>query len=459
MSEYTVVNPATGEQLATYPNPTDAEVQSAIAAAFEAYQTWSRSTTVAERAALIARVAELHNERIDELSHIIVREMGKPLDQSRDEVEFSAAIYQFYADNGEQFLADESIEADGGGYAVIRKDPLGPLLGIMPWNYPYYQVARFAGPNVVLGNPIILKHAEQCPESALAIEQIFTDAGAPAGVYTNLFATHAQIGDIIADPRVRGVSLTGSERAGAAVAEQAGRHLKKVVLELGGSDPFIVIDTDDMDDTVQKAVAGRMENTGQACNGSKRMIVMADYYDEFVEKYTAAMTSLAAASDPSQSGGDYGPLSSARAADGLQAQLQQAVDSGATLDGGAREGAFVHPGVLTGVDVESPIFRQELFGPIAQVYKVDDLDEAVRLANDSPYGLGSVVISTDHAKALEVAGKLETGMVFVNEVGGDSAELPFGGVKNSGTGRELGRPGIDEFVNKKLIRIKDAPAV
>ena len=458
MTQYAVVNPATGETLATYSTATDTEVQDAITRTYDAYQGWSRTTTVAERAALIARVAELHNERIEELSAIIVREMGKPIEQARGEVEFSAAIYQYYADHAEEFLADEPIEAETGGFAVIRKSALGPLLGIMPWNFPYYQVARFAGPNVILGNPILLKHAEQCPESARAIEQIFADAGAPDGVYVNVFASHEQIADIIADPRNRGVSLTGSERAGAAVAEIAGRNLKKVVLELGGSDPFIVLDTDDMADTVAKAVAGRMENSGQACNGSKRIIVMAEYYDAFVEQFTAAMTGQSGAVNPMEEGSDYGPLSSAKAADGLAGQLKSAVDAGATLAGGAQDGAYVHPGVLTGVTSDSPIFRQELFGPIAQVYKVESVDEAITLANDSPYGLGSVVITKDHELAMRVADGLETGMVFVNEVGGDSAELPFGGVKNSGTGRELGRPGIDEFVNKKLIRIKDAPA-
>ncbi|CAG7844529.1 Succinate semialdehyde dehydrogenase [NAD(P)+] Sad [Pseudoclavibacter triregionum] len=459
MTGYAVTNPSTGEVEQTFPDASDAEIQDAIAAAFDAYRQWSRSTTAEERAQIIRRVGELHNERLDELSAIIVREMGKPIEQVKGEVEFSAAIYEYYADNGPGLLKDEPIEAAAGGYAVIRKDPIGPLLGIMPWNFPYYQVARFAGPNVVAGNPILLKHAEQCPESALAIQQIFKDAGAPEGVYTNLFATHEQCSAIIADPRVRGVSLTGSERAGAIIAEQAGRALKKVVLELGGSDPFIVLDTDDMDRTVEMAVAGRMENSGQACNASKRVIVLDGLYDEFVEKYTAAMTGQKIAADPMQEGSDMGPLSSVKAAERLEEQVKAAVAEGAQLaSGGERDGARYPGGVLTGITPEMDAYREELFGPVGQVYRAKDVDEAIRIANDSPYGLGSVVITQDEQLALDVASRLETGMVFINEVGGDSAELPFGGVKNSGFGRELGTLGIQEFLNRKLIRFKDKSA-
>ena len=457
MTDFAAVNPATGETLETFEAATDAQIDSALAAAYQAFKTWTLETTVAERAALIARVAELHNERIDELAEAASLEMGKPLDQSKGEVEFSAAIYQFYADNAEEFLADEPIKALGGGYAVVRKDALGPLLGIMPWNYPYYQVARFAGPNIILGNPILLKHASSTPKCAVLIEQIFKDAGAPEGVYTNLFASHDQIETIIADPRLRGVSLTGSERAGAKVAEIAGRNLKKVVLELGGSDPFLVLDTSNIDEAVEMGVAGRMENTGQACNGSKRHIVLADHYDEYVEKFTAAMTGLKTAESQLEEGLDYGPLSSLKAAEDIEGQLKAAVAAGAKLVGGERNGAFIAPGVLTDVSTDNPIFHQEIFGPIAMVFKADDVDAAIELANDSPYGLGSVVITENVDLAKDVAKRLETGMVFVNEVGGDSAELPFGGVKNSGSGRELGSLGIDEFVNKKLIRIKDEP--
>ncbi|MDV3130061.1 NAD-dependent succinate-semialdehyde dehydrogenase [Mycobacterium sp. 21AC1] len=442
-SLYAVVDPSTGELVKEYPTATDEQVKEAVDAAATAFRQWSRSSTVAERAALIRRVAQLHTERKDELAAIIQREMGKPLDQSIGEVEFSAAIYEFYADNAEKFLADEPIELlDGEGSAVVKRGPVGVLLGIMPWNYPYYQVARFAGPNLVLGNTIVLKHAPQCPESAAALQQIFTDAGFPEGAYVNVYATNEQIADIIPDPRIQGVSLTGSERAGAAVAEIAGRNLKKVVLELGGSDPFIVLSTADLDATVDAAVDGRFENTGQACNAAKRIIVVADIYDEFVEKFTAKVLAKA---------DGLAPLSSTAAASRLDDQVKRAVDSGAELSSnGQRNGAFFPPGVLTGVSAD---FREELFGPVASVYKVADEDEAVELANDTPFGLGSYVFTTDIDQARRVADKIDAGMVFVNAVGAEGAELPFGGVKRSGYGRELGRFGMDEFVNKKMIRI------
>ena len=287
MSLYAVVDPATGDVVREYPTATDAQMQEALASASTAFAQWSKNSTAAERAALIGRVAALHTERREALAEIINREMGKPVDQALGEVDFSAAIYQYYADNAEKFLADEPIELlDGEGTAVIQRRPVGVLLGIMPWNYPYYQVARFAGPNLALGNTVLLKHAPQCPESAAAIQKIYDDAGFPPGAYVNIYATNEQIADAIADPRVQGVSLTGSERAGAAVAEIAGRNLKKVVLELGGSDPFILLSTDDLDATVDAAMAGRFENTGQACNAAKRFIVAADLYDDFLDKFT-----------------------------------------------------------------------------------------------------------------------------------------------------------------------------
>lgn len=445
-SLYAVVDPSTGELVKEYPTATDEQIEQAIAAADKAHREWSRTTTVSDRAALIRRVAELHDERKDELARIIQREMGKPLDQSVGEVEFSAAIYTYYADNAERFLADEPIDLlEGEGTALIRRSSVGVLLGIMPWNYPYYQVARFAGPNLVLGNTIVLKHAPQCPESAAALQQIFSDAGYPEGAYVNVYATNEQIAEAIADPRVQGVSLTGSERAGAAVAEIAGRNLKKVVLELGGSDPFIVLSTDDLDATVEAAVDGRFENTGQACNAAKRIIVADDIYDEFLDRFT---TKVLEKTD------GLAPLSSVAAAERLEEQIQRAVDSGAHLvSQGRRNGAFFPPGVLTDVSPDSPTYREELFGPVATVYRVADEQQAVELANDTPFGLGSYVYTTDGEQARRVADRIEAGMVFVNAVGAEGAELPFGGVKRSGFGRELGRFGIDEFVNKKLIRI------
>jgi len=446
MSLYAVVDPKTGDVVREYPTATDEQIEQALAAASKAYREWSKKSTVAERADLIRRVAALHTERRDKLAEIIHREMGKPVEQALGEVDFSAAIYEYYADNAEKFLADEPIELlDGEGSAVIKRGPVGVLLGIMPWNYPYYQVARFAGPNLTLGNTIVLKHAPQCPESAEAIQKIYDDAGFPAGAYVNIYATNEQIADVIADPRVQGVSLTGSERAGAAVAEIAGRNLKKVVLELGGSDPFILLSTDDLDATVESAIAGRFENTGQACNAAKRFIVAADLYDEFLDKFTKKVHEAA---------GDLAPLSSLGAAKRLAEQIDRAVADGASLvSHGERKGAYFPPGVLTGVSADSATYREELFGPVAMVFKVNSEDEAVELANDIPFGLGSYVFTTDTEQAKRVADKIDAGMVYVNLVGADGVELPFGGVKRSGYGRELGRFGIDEFVNKKLIRI------
>nr|WP_298410155.1 NAD-dependent succinate-semialdehyde dehydrogenase [uncultured Halomonas sp.] len=456
MSHYQVVNPATGESLAAYPTATDDQIQQAISSAESAYRQWSRTTDVAKRAALLKRVGQLHAERREELASIIVKEMGKPIDQAQGEIDFCVDIYNYYADNAETFLADEPIPSPAGGKAFIRRQALGVLIGIMPWNFPFYQVARFAGPNLVLGNTIVLKHAPQCPESALALESIFNDAGFPEGAYVNVFATNEQVADIIADPRVQGVSLTGSERAGAAVAEIAGRHLKKVVLELGGSDVFLVLDTDDIEGAVQMAVAGRLENSGQACNGSKRILVMDDIHDEFVEKFAAAMDRIEPA-DPTAEGAALGPLSSANATATLKGQVQKALEQGAVakVGGDDPEGNFFAPTVLTQVTPDMDAYHEELFGPVAVVYKITSEEEAIALANSSPFGLGSIVISKDQEKALRVADQLEVGMVFINEVGGEAAELPFGGVKRSGFGRELGRFGIDEFVNKKLIRIKE----
>jgi succinate-semialdehyde dehydrogenase / glutarate-semialdehyde dehydrogenase len=444
MTEYAVRDPRSGEVVATYPTASDADIAAALDQAATAYTGWSRTAEVAERAKLVTRVAELHEERRDTLADIIVREMGKPREEALEEIDFSAAIYRYYADNAATFLADEPIELLAGtGTALVRRTPVGVLLGIMPWNFPYYQVARFAGPNVVAGNTVVLKHAPQCPESAAAIQQVFLDAGFPQGVYVNVYATNEQVATMIADPRVQGVSLTGSERAGAAVAEVAGRNLKKVVLELGGSDPFIVLGTDDLAATVQAAVDARVYNTGQACNAGKRFIVLADLYDEFVEAFYAKLAESDAAS----------PLSSQAAADNLAAQVDRAVAQGAQLrTTGDREGAFFPAGVLTNVVPDNEAFHQELFGPVAMVFKAASEEEAVELANDTPFGLGSYVFTNDAEQAQRVADRLEVGMVFINGVNADGAELPFGGVKRSGFGRELGRYGIEEFVNKKLIR-------
>lgn len=451
MTTYAVINPATGETLASYPDATPEEIEQALASAQQTYTEWSRTTTVAERAALAQRAAELFEERKEELAAIINREMGKPMDQSIGEAEFSGAIVGAFAKNAEKWLADEILDVEDGLKSFIRKQGIGVILGIMPWNYPYYQVARFAAPNLILGNTVVLKHANQCPESALALEQLFRDAGFPEGAYVNIFATHEQISTIIADERVQGVSLTGSERAGAIVAEQAGRALKKCVLELGGSDVLLVLETADLDHAVAQAVSGRMENTGQACNGSKRIVVMDKYYDEFAQKYAAAI------GGQSFENGDFGPLSSAAATETLTAQVQGALDDGATLLVGNNEpqGNLYTPTVITDVTPSMAVYSQELFGPVAQLYRVSSDAEAIELANSSPYGLGSIIICDDLARAEQVGNQLDVGMVFIGAAGLEGADVPFGGVKRSGYGRELGKGGMEEFANKKLFRFAD----
>ena len=448
MGKYAVIDPASGELVAEYPEATDAEIQEALASAQEAYSAWARKTSLAERVALARRVAELFVERKEELGALSNREMGKPLASAVGEAAFAGTITRTFADKAEEWLADEPVESADGLRGFVRKQGIGVILGVMPWNYPYYQVVRFAAPNLVLGNTVIVKHANQCPESAAAIEQLFLDAGFPEGAYVNVYASHDQISTIIADDRVQGVSLTGSERAGAIVAEQAGRHLKKVVLELGGSDPFIVLETADVDYAVEQAVAGRLDNTGQSCNGSKRIIVVDSVYDEFAEKFAAAI------SGKSYENGDFAPLSSADATKTLQAQVTTAVAQGATLlvgDTDPRGNVFT-PGILTGVTPENDVFDQELFGPVAQLYRVEDENEAIELANATPYGLGSVVIADDLEQAEWVGNQLDAGMVFIGGAGLEGADVPFGGVKRSGFGRELGKYGFEEFANKKLFR-------
>jgi succinate-semialdehyde dehydrogenase/glutarate-semialdehyde dehydrogenase len=449
---YAVTNPLTGETGPTFENFDAGQVEKALAAADRAHREWSSSTTAAERGELMRKAAQLHRDRRDELADLIVEEMGKIREGALGEVDFAADILEFYADNAEAITSDQPLEILGDGTAVIRRTSLGPLLGIMPWNFPYYQVARFAGPNLVLGNTVLLKHASQCPASAAAIEKIFLDAGFPQGAYVNLYVSSAQVADIIADSRVHGVSLTGSEAAGAAVAEVAGRNLKKVVLELGGSDPFIVLSTDDLDATVQAAVDARLDNSGQSCNGAKRFIVADELYDDFLAGFVASMSAVEAV-DPTAPDAVLGPLSSASAAEQLEAQVAKAVAQGATVvTGGTRDGALFAPTVITGVTADMDAYGEEFFGPVAMVFRAKDEHEAVTIANGTSFGLGSYLFTTDPEQAQRVADRIEAGMVYVNLVLADSPELPFGGVKRSGIGRELGYLGADEFVNKKLIR-------
>ena len=454
---FQTINPATGEVLAEHPTIDDGDVDGIVAKSRDAFVTW-RSLTIEERAAKVEKLASLLEDNADELASIMTKDMGKPLTEAKEETEFSAEIFRYYATNGPKFAADQQVNEDDETISYIQRRPVGPLLGIMPWNFPYYQIARFAAPNLVLGNTIILKHAESCPESALAMQRMMDEAGIPEGVYQNVFATHEQISAFIAHPHIQGVSLTGSERAGAAIAEQAGKHLKKAVLELGGSDPYVILSTDDVKAAAQQAFAVRMENTGQSCNSNKRMIVMDDIYDDFVAEMVNMASDLKPG-DPSQPDDNaYSPLSSQKAAEGLVEQIQRAKDAGATIHvGGDRPdlpGFYVQPTVLTDVPQGSEIYYEEFFGPVINIFRVESDEQALQLANDTQYGLGSAVFATDPDRARKFADGLEAGMVGANTSPEESAEVPFGGVKRSGYGRELGPVGMDEFVNKRLLTVK-----
>lgn len=455
MTGYSTINPVTGELVAEFSSVSDREVDDALERAHTAYRQW-REVPLERRADLLHRVARLHREREEELAELVTLEMGKPIAQAKGEVALVAAIYDYYAEHGSTFLADEELDVVGDGEALVRTEPIGVLLGIMPWNFPYYQVARFVAPNIMLGNTILLKHARNCPQSALAIEALLTEAGAPGGLYRNLFAENAQIARIIGDSRVQGVSLTGSERAGSAVGEVAGRHMKKYVLELGGSDPLLVLDAENLDEAVAGAVRNRLFNGGQACTASKRFIVLDEVYDTFLERFVRAMRETEPG-DPSDPATRFGPMSSRAAVDELAEQVEDAIAQGATvLTGGRRgggAGAYYEPTVLTGVTPGMRAYSEELFGPVAVVHKVASPEEAVALANESPYGLGAAIYTADVARARSLAGELESGMVWINSTSRSSPDLPFGGVKRSGVGRELARFGIDEFANKKLVRI------
>ena len=444
MSDYQINNPATGELEATYPTATEQDIQQVIEQADNAYQDW-RQVSLSERSALLHKIADSYLERQDELARIVTGEMGKPVAQAKGEIGLVAEIYRYYADNAEQLLAPNTIDVDSGS-ASVEKRPVGVLLGIMPWNYPHYQVARFVAPNFMAGNTIILKHAPQCPKTAEVIADMFKEVGVPEGVYNNIFATNEQAATIIHDKRVQGISLTGSERAGQAVAKEAGGALKKVVLELGGSDAFIVA----ADADIKQAI--------KACNAAKRLIVLESVYDKFVEGFTDAVRGMTLA-NPLDEKTFIGPMSSKAAAVNLQAQLDSAVEAGATVlvEGGLvkdKPGAWFKPAVLTDVTESMDVYREELFGPVAVVYKARDVDHAIKIANDVPFGLGASIQTQDAALAADIADKLEVGMVTINAPSGTEANTPFGGVKRSGFGRELGTLGITEFLNYKLIRDK-----
>jgi succinate-semialdehyde dehydrogenase / glutarate-semialdehyde dehydrogenase len=456
-TKYRVQSPVDNQIIEDFVSATDAEIQHFITKADQAFKTW-RETTYAERSEILSRAAGLLRERKSELAEIAALEMGKATHQGEWEINFAADIIQFYADNAEKHSADTQLENIQGGKAVVRRLPLGPILGIMPWNYPYYQVARFAGPNLMNGNTIVLKHAEICPRSSAAVASIFAEAGLPDGVFNNVYASHEQIKTIIEAPAIQGVSLTGSERAGAIVAAQAGAALKKCVLELGGTDAYIILDTADVKAAAQGAWDKRMENVGQACTSNKRIIVMHDLYDEFVDEMVRIAKSFIQG-DPRVPGqNEYYPLSSRRAAEGLNEQVKQAVEAGANLRAGGElleTGAYFTPTVLTDVPVGSEPYYDEFFGPVAEIYKVNSEEEAISLANNSRHGLGGAVFSQDEEKAKKVAARIETGMIHVNVGQAFNPALPFGGVKKSGFGRELSVFAMDEFVNKQTFYVND----
>lgn len=452
---YATTNPATGELVKEFTTLTDDEARESLERSAAAYASWS-CLDLEKRAEVLRQMAALHREQADALAALSTLEMGKPITQARGEMELAASIYDYYADRGPALLADEELEVAGTGRALVRTAPIGPLLGIMPWNFPFYQVARFVAPNLLLGNTILLKHAENCPQISLAIARIAEQAGAPDGVYQSVFATHDQVAEMIASPQLQGVSLTGSERAGRAVGALAGQHLKKCVLELGGSDPLIVLADANLDDAVTAAVNGRFWNAGQVCTSMKRTIVAEPVWDEFVTRFVDEVTTWRPG-DPAQEETRLGPMSSERARADVAEVVQDAIAKGATVHVGGTvpdgSGAYYPATILSDVTPEMRAYHEEIFGPVAVLYQVKSADEAVDLANSSPYGLGGAVFTADATAAAQVADRLEAGMVGLNMLVRSSPELPFGGVKNSGIGRELGRFGLDEFANKKLVRI------
>lgn len=455
MSKYRSTNPMTGQVVAEYAELHDDEIQGVLEQAHDAYRSWRR-VDLAGRATVLSRVADLHRQHATELAELATLEMGKPITQARGEVELAAAIFDYYAEEGPNLTADEQLTIAGPGRAIVRTAPIGTLLGVMPWNFPYYQVARFVAPNLLLGNTIVLKHAANCPQQALRIHDILAEAGAPVGVYTNVFATTDQVGAMIANPIIQGVSLTGSERAGTSVGQLAGRHLKKSVLELGGSDALIVLADADLPQAIAAAASGRFSNAGQTCTSSKRIIVEDAVWDEFMEGFVAAAQAWQIG-DPTDPDTKIGPMASAAARDDLAAQVDDALAKGATAHlGGAvpdSTASYYPATVLSGITTDMRAHQEELFGPVALVHRVASVEEAIDVANDSPFGLGSAVFTSNEATAMEVAEQLEVGMVGINATVRSAPDLPFGGVKRSGIGRELGRFGLDEFANKKLIRI------
>jgi succinate-semialdehyde dehydrogenase / glutarate-semialdehyde dehydrogenase len=450
------VNPTTNKVVKSFEEMTVQAVDAGVMQATEAYTSW-RKTSYPHRAGILHHVAELMRDKKVSLSKLITLEMGKLIAQAEGEIELSADIFDYYATNGEIFLADKELEPKFGK-AFIRHSPVGVLLGVEPWNFPFYQVARFAAPNIMIGNVVLVKHASMVPQCGFAIEELFKEAGAPSGLYTNLLISGKRATALVADERIKGVSLTGSEEAGASIAAAAGKYLKKSVLELGGSDAFIILEDADIDKAVEWAVVGRINNNGECCVASKRFIAVEKIADEFLKKFKDKLSKLKIG-DPMDPSTELGPLSSEEAAVHIADQVARSVKAGAKiLLGGkrmTREGAFMEPTILTDLKPGIPAYHEELFGPVASFYRVKDEQAAIDLANDSMYGLGGSVFTQDIERGKRVADQIDTGMVFINHPTWTQADLPFGGTKRSGYGRELSALGIEEFVNKKLIRISE----
>jgi succinate-semialdehyde dehydrogenase / glutarate-semialdehyde dehydrogenase len=458
---YQTINPFTNESVKKFDEHSDAQVTAAIATAVTCYDDW-RNGSFPERAVIVSKAANLMRERADELAGLVTLEMGKLIAESLGEVMLSADILDYYAEHAEVFLAPEQL-SPSTGEAVVISCPLGVIFGVQPWNFPYYQLARFAAPNLMAGNVVMVKHSSTVPQCAIAFEKLWTDAGAPAGAYTNLLVSHDQVLAVIEDPRIHGVALTGGVAAAIGVAERAGKMLKKSTMELGGSDAFIVLEDADLEKTVKWAMWAKMNNMGQCCIAAKRFIVVEEIAELFYEKLTSAMAALEPG-DPMDEATTLGPLSSEGALVQLLKQVDQAVSHGATLLLGGqrikRSGAFMQATILSDILPDNPAYREEFFGPVALFFTVKDEAAAIALANDSDYGLGGSVFTQDIERGKRVAGRVDSGMVFVNHPTWTAPDLPFGGIKNSGYGRELSSVGIHEFINRKLIRVApiDSPA-
>jgi succinate-semialdehyde dehydrogenase/glutarate-semialdehyde dehydrogenase len=427
---YRSVNPATGEVLKTFPEHSDEQMWNALATSDKAFRSWA-VRPFSERSKIIGKSAQILLEKKEELARLATLEMGKRIAESRGEVELSASIMQYFADKAEVFLSPKKLDSAMGD-ARLEYSPFGVLLSIQPWNYPYYQLARFAGPHLMSGNVMLLKHAPGVPQCALAFEKALREAGVPEGVYTNLFLSNEQAGALIDDPRVNGIALTGSERAGEALASRAGKNLKKSTMELGGSDAFVVLGDADLDHKVEMAVLGRFGNNGQTCIGAERFIIVESMLDKFLPRFIAAAQKLKLG-DPLDEAVTLGPLSSDAALQLILRQIQEATSSGAQIALGGRRagkvGAFLGPTILTNVTSDNPAYRQEFFGPAALVFPAKDEEEAIAIANDSPFGLGGSVYTSDIERGKRVASRTETGMVFINYPDVSLPELPFGGVK------------------------------